>query len=156
MFCLPENLKIVRGIEPKTDAAGTTGDYVNLKNYQMAWVIWFITQGNAATIACSISKATGVLPAGATAMTATVPIWTNEDLATSDLLVRQTDAASFTTSAATTHKMVVMQIDPIVLGPTYDCIAAVTGASDVANLVSALYYLEPRYAADQPPTAITD
>lgn len=155
MKCLPQNFKIVEAISPAADADGRTGDYVSLKNVLRAWVIAHVTQGNAATVELSLSKATAVAGTGATAVAAEVPIWANQDCAAGDSLTRQDDAASFTTSATLKHKMVVFQVDPAVLGD-YDCIALVTGDSNAANITQATYILEERYQQATPPAAITD
>jgi hypothetical protein len=156
---LVEKMKIVEALQPATDAAGRAGDYVSLKNCHMAFVVFHITQGNAATVALSINQATAVAPAGAVPITLPVKIWANQDCAAGDTLVRQTDAVNFTTSAALAHKIVVFQIDPATLNLAggFDCIAAVTGASNVDNITSAVYYLtEDRYKQATPPSAILD
>ncbi len=155
MFCLPEHCKIVRALEPQAGGA-VTGDYVSLKNVNMAWVVVYVTQAHVAQMAITIERATDVAPTGSVAINAVVPIWANEDCAASDLLVRQTDAVGFTLSAAQKHKIVVFQIDPASLGATYDCITVKTAASDATNITAAMYYLQERYAADQPPSAIID
>lgn len=153
---LPENFKIVRAIDPQTAAAGADGDYVSLKNAHHAWIIVDITQGNAATIAITVEKATKVDGTGSTAITTSVPIWSNAATGTSDTLVRQTNAVSFTTSAALASKQVIFQIDPATLGEGYDCICVKAGASNAANVISATYMLQTRYPQATPPTAITD
>ena len=154
-FCLPETTKIVEAITPQAGAA-ITGDYVSLKNVHMAYVIVHIAQAAVNTVAITIEQATNVAMAGTTAITVAVPIWANEDCATSDTLVRQTDAVSFTTSAAQKHKVIVFQVDPATLAAGFDCIGVKTGASDGTNLTSAIYVLLERYQADQPPSAIID
>ena len=156
MFHLTEEMKIVQALEPATDAAGRTADYVSLKNINMAWIVLHITQGNAATIAITVEKATAVAPTGSTAITEVVPIWVNADLAASDTLVKQTSAVAFTTDAGVKHKQVIFQIDPALLGPTFDVITVKTGASDIANITSAQYYLVTAYKQATPPTALTD
>ena len=156
MKSLPENAKIVEAITPQAGGA-ITGDYVSLKNYHSAYVIVHINQAAANTVAITIEKATAVAPTGSVAITTVVPIWANEDCATSDTLVAQTAAVAFTTSAAQTHKTIVFKVDPASLGETYDCITVKTGASAAGNITSALYVLVPaRYAQATPPTAITD
>lgn len=155
---LPENYKVVAGLNPATDAAGRTGAYVSLKNTNVAFIAVHITQGNAATVAVSINQATAVAGTGAKALANPVPIWVNQNTATNDTLVRQTDAVSFTTNATLANKMVVFQIDPALLDVNngFDCVAVVTGASNVANLTQAVYYLDSRYNQVTPPTAVVD
>lgn len=155
-FTLPEQAVLVGVMPPAADAAGRTGDYISTKNLLKVFVVFHINQGNAATVACSISKATAVAPTGATAMTETVRIWSSEDQATSHQFTRATDAASFTTSAAVKNKIVVMEIEPGRLGETYDCLAPVTGASHADNITSALIYAVPRYAGASTPNVLVD
>lgn len=155
---VPEKYKMVAALNPATDAAGRTGAYVSLKNVNLAYIVVHITQGNAATIALSINQATAVAGTSAKAITASVPIWSNLDVSASDALVRRTDAVSYTTDAGVKNKIVVFQIDPATLDVAngFDCIAVVTGSSNVANITQAVYLLDERYQQATPPTAITD
>lgn len=155
---LPEKYKAVAALNPATDAAGRTGAYVSLKNVNMAYIVCHITQGNAATIAISINQATAVAGTGAKAITVSVPIWSNLDVSASDALVRRTDAVSYTTDAGVKNKIVIFQIDPATLDVAngFDCIAVVTGASNVANITQGVYLLDERYKQATPPTAIAD
>ena len=155
---LPEQFKIVEAMPNATDAAGRTGDYVSLKNAVCAWVEVAITQGNAATIALTIEQATAVAGTSSKAITNAVPIWSNLDTAASDTLVRRTDAVSYTTDAGVKNKMVIFQIDPAQLDIAngFDCITVKTGASNVANLTGARYWLQSAYQQATPPAAITD
>jgi len=156
MFTLPEHCKIVEGCEPQVSGAGAiTGDWVSLKNYHKMWIVVHIAQGHAATTLLSPQRATDVGPLGNVAIATAIPWWTNEDLATTDLLVRGADAINFTSSATLTHKMFVCEIDPGLHGATYDCYSIIVGDSNALNLFSVMYYLLPaRYAGDQPPSAI--
>lgn len=155
---IAESYKVVEAIEPKTDAAGTAGDWVSCKNVHLATIVCHITQGNAATIAISVQQATDVAGTSAKVITIAVPIWANEDCAASDTLVRQTDAVNFTTSAAVKHKQVILQVNPqeLDIANGFDCIKVITGASNAGNIVSAQYYLDNRYKQATPPAAITD
>ena len=151
---IPQEVPLIEAITPQAGAA-ITGDYISLKNAHRALVMVHINQANAATVAITIEKATDVAATGTTPITTVVPIWANEDCAASDALVAQTAAVSFTTSAAVKHKLVVFQIDPETLG-AFDCITVKTGASNAANITSAVYLLEPRYKQATPPSAIVD
>lgn len=158
-FCLPENLKVVNCLAPAADAGGRTGAYISLKNALMAWVTFHITQGNAATIALSINQATTVLGGGATPITKAVPIWADLDTAASDSLVRvATDAVNYTTDAGVKLKIVVFQIDPATLNLAggFDCITAITGASNAANITEVEFFVLPRYPGALPPSMVVD
>lgn len=155
---LPEKFKIVQALQPATDAAGREGDVVSLKNANKAWIVAHITQGDANTVALTVSQCQHVNNVGIKAITNAVPIWANQDLAAGDTLTRQTDAVNFTTSAAVKHKMVIFEIDPCTLDTAngFDCITITTGASNVGNLTSAVYYLDMRFQEDVPPSVIVN
>jgi len=158
-FCLPEQCKIVEAITPQAGAA-ITGDYVSLKNTHRAFVLVQVNQAAANTVAITIEQASAVAPTGSKAITVAVPIWANEACAAGDALVRKTDAVAFTTSAATTHKLIVFEIDPATLDSAngFDCITVKTGASAAGNITSALYVLDYRYGGPVAgmPSAIVD
>lgn len=154
-FNLPEQAVLVGALPPAADAAGRTGDYISLKHLARVFVVFLINQGNAATVACSISKATAVAGTGAAAMTETARIHTSLDQVASHQFTRQTDAASFTTDAATKVKIVVIEVEPGRIGD-YDCIAPVTGASNVANITSALIFGIPKIAGASTPDVLVD
>lgn len=156
---IPESLKIVEALEPATDAAGRTSDYVSLKNVQRAWVLVHITQGNAATVALTPEQASAVAGTGHKALANDIPIWANQDCAAGDSLTRQTDDVDFTTSAATKHKLIVFgPIEPASLDVAggFDCLSIVTGASDIANLTAATFLLEMRHEGVTTPSVIVD
>ena len=155
---LPEQYKIVNCLAPAADAGGRTGAFVSLKNVHMAYVLFHITQGNAATIALSINQATNVAGAGSVPITVAVPIWVNLDTAASDAFARATAAVSYTTDAGVKLKIVVFQIDPATLNLAggFDCIAGITGASNAANITEAEFFLLERYPQAVPPSAIVD
>lgn len=158
-FTLPEFAKIVGAMQPATDAAGRTGRYVTLKNAHKAYIIFHINQANAATVACSVVQATAVAGTGSKALSAGIRWWSCLDVATSDTLVRRSDGASYTTDAGLKEKVVVAEIDPAALDQAngFDCIAPVTGASNVANITESQFILAPyRYPGDSSPTATTD
>lgn len=157
-FSLPIQSKWIECLAPATDAAGRTGAYASLKNAHKAYVVFHVTQGNAATIALSLLQATAVAGTSSKAGPS-VPIWANQDLAASDTLVAQTAGNSFTTSAAVKHKMVMFEVDPSYLDVAngFDCITISTGASNAANITQAWIVLVPiRYEQATPPTAMTD
>jgi hypothetical protein len=155
---LAEQAKWVEGLPPAADASGRAGDYVSLKHYEGVWVVVHINQGHAATVALTPFQASAVAGTGEKAIPA-VAIWANEDCVTSDALVRQTDAANFTTSAAVKDKVVMFYIPATALDVAggFDCVCVKTGASNAANITEASYILVgSRYAQATPPSAIVD
>jgi hypothetical protein len=157
-FCLPQETKLVTALKPQAGAA-LTGAYVSLKNYGRCFVMVDIDQANAATMAISIEQASAVAGTGSKVITVAVPIWANQDCATTDTLVRQTDAVDFTTSAAVKVKKVVFEIDPATLDINngFDCVCVKTAASNAANITAASYVLTtPRFSGATPASAVVD
>lgn len=158
-FSLPQQAKIVNALTPATDAAGRTGAYVSLKNALKAYLVCQVAQGNAATVQVSINQATAVAGTGAKALAVNVPIWSNLDVSVNDTLVRRSDAVNYTTDAAVKNKVVVFEVDParLDLANGFDCVAPVTGASNVANLTAAYWILTPlRFSEDTPQSSVID
>lgn len=155
-FNLPEQAVLVGTLAPAADAAGRTGTYISMKNLVRLFVVFHVNQGNAATVALSLSKATAVAGTGATAVTELCRIHTSLDQSAGHQFTRQADAASFTTDAATKSKIVIIEVEPGRLGETYDCIAPVTGASNAANITSAMIYGVPRYSGSTVPNVLVD
>ena len=157
MLTIPENLKIVDASGgPVTTNGGVTCDYVSLKNVKRAWIVASITQAVGHATGIDPKKATAVDATGATVLSNAVPIWLNEDTASSDTLVRQTDAITANVAATAKKKQAIFQIDPANIGD-YDVLGCtVDDSSQATNFVSILYLLETRYQSDLPPSAITD
>lgn len=146
-MALIENWAIVEGLAPAADAGGRTSDWVNLKRGQQCYVVCHINQGAANTVTLTLAQATVVAGTDTKALTNNVKIWANEACATADGLTAQTDGKAFTTSAATTHKLIVFEIGPAALD--YDagfcCISVATGASNASNITAATFLIESRY-----------
>lgn len=158
-FSLAEDTKVVMALKPQTNAGALTGAYVSLKNYAVAHVLVEVDQANAATLAITIEQASAVAGTGSKVITAVVPVYANQDCATNDTLVRQTDAVSFTTSAALKTKHVLFRLDPTQfdIANGFDCFCVKIGASNVANTVSATYILsQPRSHQATPDSAVVD
>lgn len=154
---LAEELLPIATLDPAADAAGRNGRGVSLKNAIRAFVVFFINQGNAATVACSIEQCTAVAGTGNKAISAS-PIWSNLLGSTVTDAVRRTDAASYTTDAALLPKIVIFQIEPAKLDQAggFDCIRAVTGASNAANITSAMVIVQPSYPGANPGNFLAD
>lgn len=142
-FSIPANVIPLRGLKPAADAAGRTGAYHDLGKYLKVFAVFWLDQGNAATVACSLSKADDAAGTGAAAVTEVGQVYTNLDAAAGSAFTRQTAAASFTTDAAVKEKIVVLEVDPDLIGKQF--LAPVTGASNVANITSAMLFGVPRY-----------
>jgi len=150
-FTIPQGLVPIGALKPAADAAGRSGRWISLKNAEKAWVVIYVDQGNAATIQLDLDQATAVAGTGAKQISGNVQIFTDLDVATNGgTYTRQSDAKTYTTDAALKEKVVVLQIDPAQVfdtGNNFDCIRVKTGASNAANITSAVYYVVPKYAA---------
>lgn len=136
----PSYLMPVHSLAPAADAAGRTGAWVKMTNITTAYAIFYLGQGNAATIACSVQQATSVGGAGAKAISST-RVFTNLTATGFSAFTRQTDAATFTTDAALLNKFVILQVDPrdLDINNSFTYVAAVTGASNAANITAAYF-----------------
>jgi len=158
-FSLPQNAQVVEILNPAADAAGRTGAYVTLKNMHKAWLVFHITQGNAATIQLSVNQATTVTGTSAKAITVATPIWSDLDTSTNDTLTARTAAVNYTTDAGLKNKIVVFEINPADLDVAngFDCITGVTGASNAANITECILYgVNNRFMQATPPSAVVN
>lgn len=152
-----EKWKVVNGTPVATTNGGITCDYISLKDAHRVVIVAELLQAVSHTTALGYNVATAVAPTGATAGTATVPIWKNADVSSTDTLVRGTDAASVLATAGATNQQLVMEIDAAKLPAGYDCIAAtLDDSSQATNFATVTYFIETRYPGSTPPAAITD
>lgn len=144
---IPEGLYPITAIAPITTNGAVVGDYISVKNAQMVWVVVHITQAVGHATAITLERATAVAPTGSVAIANVVPIWYANITTANSLLVRQTDAVSFTLNVGVTGTVrVIFEVDPSSLGSTYDCLVVKSAASSqVTNLIEATYWLKRRY-----------
>lgn len=159
-FSLPYQIPPTALLAAATDAAGRTSTlYASLKNALKAWVVCRVNQGNAATVQFTPLQATDVSGTGSKAISAT-PIWSNADTTTIAAPgVKQSDAANFTTSAATKDKMVIFEITPeqcMDVANGFDCLGVSTGASNASNITSAEIFILGAYQQSSPPSPLSN
>jgi len=146
---IPENIVPVSlTVGPVTTNGGVTTDYICLKNVHMLVAVFHLKQASGHATGIDPVQATAVAGTSAKAITATVPIWSNEDVTATSVLVRQTDAITYTVTNDVKSKVVVMQIDPAGLDVLngFDCLCfTVDDSSTAGNFVSAMAYIVPRY-----------
>lgn len=153
---LPQTCNVLTLLAPAADAAGRTSQYVSLKNALKVWIVVHVKQGNAATILLSLLQATAVAGTSSKAGPV-VDIWANQDTS-ADAFTKATSAATFTTSAAVKDKIVIFELRPEALDSNngFDCIGISTGASNAANITSAMAFIYTAYQQAAPPSALTD
>ena len=157
MNILPEVSKIVEAIPAATNDAALTGDFVNVENAGKLIIVVQSKGGNASASAITIEQATIAAGTDDKAITTAVQIWSNLDTATTDTLVRRTDAVSYTTDAAAKNKMVVFVVDPagLDIANGFKFVTVKVAISNIANIITAQYYLvDNRYQDATPPSAI--
>lgn len=154
---IPQDLTFHHLLAPAADAAGRSSSFLSLKNAVKAWIVVYVDQANAATIALTPNQASAVAGTGAKAIAA-ARIWTKLDEATDEFTL-QTEAASFTTDAALKKKIVVFELDlakVLDVANGFDCVRIATGASNVANITSALLVVQPKHRGAAPPSVLVD
>lgn len=150
-----ERFPIIMGHEPALETAiDDTSDWVCLKNAAGVYII-VATYGGGGVTDLVLSVHEGTTGAGTTAITAVFPIWVNADTATSDTMVRQTDAAGYTIdNALQDNQLVVFYIDASILSAGYDWIQLGSSGGHGSNYASVLYMLDgARYKQVTPPSA---
>lgn len=137
-----ENTHIAEAIKPQTGGSARSGDWVSLKGYDGCLILVQIAQGNAATTAITVDKATAVAGTGNSDGITMNNWWKLEDTpGTASIWTKGTAAASITSSATGTgSSLYAIDIKAAELG-AYDCIQLELGASNASNLVSASYVL---------------
>lgn len=159
-FTVAQRFKIVDATAgPVTTNGGVTSDYVSLKNCLKATIILQFTQAAGHATVVTLKEATAVAPTGAKNVVSDHKIWTNEDTAASDTLVKQPDGKTVTLTNDIKKKLVVVEIDPDALDVNngFDCIGFTIGdSSQATNFVCGHYLLEMADARATPPNTIVD
>jgi hypothetical protein len=151
-----ENKLVNVSLGPVTTNGGITTDVVSLKNAIRATFVVDLTQAVGHATVVSLKQATDVA-AGTNAAGPVSQIWMNEDVATSDTLVKQTDAASVTVTNNIKKKQIVIEVDPAALTDTYDCVYLTVGdSSQATNYANANVIIRANFQRATPPAAITD
>jgi hypothetical protein len=140
---IPQGVTPYHLLTPAADAAGRTSPYLSLKGVSKAWIVVYINQGNAATVLLSPLQATAVAGTSSKAIAA-ARIWHKLDEALT-VFTAATEAATYTTDAGVKHKVVIFELDlakVMDVAGGFDCIAISTGASNAANITSALLLVQ--------------
>lgn len=142
---------------PVTTNGAVTSDAVSLKNAIKATIIVSLTQAVGHATVVSVRQATDVAVGTNAAGPTNTKAWLNEDVAASDTLVRQTDAASVTVTNNIKKKQIVFEVDPAALTDGYDVIYVSIGdSSQATNFCNIEALIETNYQQATPQAAITD
>lgn len=154
-----ESMKPVVMSPNVTTDGGVTSDWISLKNVNRCQVYCVLTQAVGHATVLALWQGTDVSGTGAKVFAETVQIWADEDVATSDTLVKQTDAVNYTVAADITNKIIVFDVDPSLLDVNndFDCIKiVVSDSSQATNFISIIGVCDMRYKSDTPPSVIID
>lgn len=149
-----ENLKIVKLYQGAANAVDC--DVVNMENFTSGAFVITHTGSSDTDLVLTLYEATDVAAGTNAAITTTVPIYADLDMGTSsDTLVRQTDAYSWTVDTGNyPNQMVVIEVDPSILSAGYPCVYLDDSGGNASNTCTILFLGEPRYKGDTLPTAI--
>lgn len=145
---IPEEAVPVVLTPPVTTNGGVTGDYISLKLAHMVYIVITMTQAVAHATGIDVKQATAVDGSDVKAITNTLPIFANEDISATSVLVRQTDAITYNVAATAKNKIVTMQVDPagFDVANGFDCLGiTVDDSSQATNFVNIVAYVVPRY-----------
>jgi hypothetical protein len=157
MLNFPEACKVV-WVGPGNAANALGCDYICTKNLLKVWFLVKHKGANDTDLTLGLTEATDVAAGTNAAVTATFPIWVDADHGTSsDLLVRQTDAASYVIDPALYgNSLVVIEWDPVKHSAGYDCIAVTGTNGHGSNIVNIVAIGELKYQSASPPSIIID
>lgn len=158
---VPEFYKVVDAFGACVTTNGAaTGDWVSVKNASQVTIVVQLTQAVGHATLVTVQQASAVAGTGAKVLTNAAFVWSNEDVAATDTLVRGTDAKNYTVTADVKKKMIVFQIDPAIcmdINNGFDCLNVITAdSSQATNFVAGTYLLQAAYAKATPPSAILD
>ena len=158
----PETFPIVECHEPVlSNAILNTGNAICLKNADGVWVIvheHFVVDANPLVITIGIGTTEVLAEAHGTTLASNFHAWACVDSDTSDALVHQTLAATYTLNGVTAgnNQIWVFYVAASALAAAnYDWVHAGFTGGDVGNYGSVLYILDrARYQQETPPSAI--
>lgn len=151
-FSLVDDLPPISLLAPAADAAGRTSPFRSVKAAAKSYVVVRINQGSATPVLLTVLQGQDVSGTGSKPVNA-MPIWLNNNTATSDAFVVQTPGANFTTDATLAEKIVVFEVLPeaaMDLANAFRSLAVETGASNVANITVAELQLTVEYKGASP------
>lgn len=153
------DLKLIQALVPAAPSgAATTSDWICCKNLHKVIFIISLYDGNTQDTVFSLYEATAVAGTSSQAITKYSKIWYNSAIGTSDLLVRSSDAASYTlaNSGGGATKMVVIEFECANFSAGYDCLALYQDATNASNITSVIAIGFPRYCGANSVDSIAD
>ena len=144
---VPEHFKVIQALRPGTTMnTGSTGDWVNLQNFQSMTVLIDVARPTAKAIYAEFYSASDSAGTGTAAITTGVTWWKRDGVGSYRLSKATSSPSSHTDASSTGLYQIVAQFKPSVL-PTSDPWVAcgVRNSSQATNFVNMVYLLESRY-----------
>jgi hypothetical protein len=150
-----DEIKIVKCYQGAANAVDC--DVLNLGDFHKATLVVIHTGASDTDLVLSLYESDDVSKSNTAAITTACPLWVDSDMGTSsDVLVRQTDAYSYTIDTGEApNQMVVWEVDPAIMSDGYKCLYISDSGGNASNTVSIVALLEPRYKSDSLPAAIS-
>lgn len=133
-------------------------DIVSLKNFHRGAIVVTHTGSSDTDLVLTVKEATAVAGTGAQTVANNVDIYADVDAGTSsDVLVRQTAAKTYTIDTGVApNQVVVFEIDPDALSAGFDCVYLDDSGGNASNVVNITFIGVPRYPGLPLASAITD
>jgi len=144
---IPFKQVVVTGLAPVTTNAAKTADYINMALGIRLCVIVALTQAVAHATQITLRQAQDNTGMGLKDLANNVPIWANEDIASSDALVKQSDGISHSVANDVKNKKIIFQVegDDLDMKNGFDHLTVLVSASSQAsNFVNIEYIVESR------------
>jgi len=155
-FNLPLAVHPVVLAHPQTTNGGFSSLACTLKHSLKAWLYVYLQNAVGFAQVITPMQAT-TIAAGTNAVIPAMPIWANEDVVASDTLVAQTPAANYTTAAVAKKKLVVFEIDPVLLTDGYPCVYVIlSNSAQATNFATIVAHLYQTNVVATPPSSILD
>ena len=133
-------------------------DTVSMKNFHSGAIVVTHTGSADTDLTLTVKEATSVAGASVQTVANNVDIYADTDAGTSsDVLVRQTSAKTYTIDTGVApNQVVVFEIDPDALSAGFDCVSLDDSGGNASNVVNITFIGVPRYPGIPLAAAITD
>lgn len=155
-FTLPEGLKPIMALQPRTTngaVTATLANYISVKNCQRVFLLISLTQAATHATVITLERATAVgkiavAPTGNVAITAAMMRWwSNIDCATLETLAARTAAVAVTADVGVTYQLHLVEFILDNLGAGYDVVGFTIGSSgEATNFCSLTWLVQQKYA----------
>jgi hypothetical protein len=147
LISIPMKQSVVTALAPVTTNGAKAADYLNMALALRVYVIVTLVQAVGHATVVTLRQATDNSGTNLKDLGKDIPIWADEDVAASDILVKQDDGVSHTVENDVTNKKIIFQVEGDDLDMKNDfthLTVGVSSSSQAANLVNIDYIVESR------------